>query len=101
MLSEPTPDIDLDRFANSVAIDIVWTENIPCGIVLEDATGCFTPATPNVIYAKPIENDNARRFVVLHEIGHALAYRAGTSATAEQSEIDADRFAESFGATRY
>ena len=99
MLSESSPDLDLDKFAGTLALGIVWTDSTPCDLKREGSTGCFTPATPNVIYANMLDNAEARRFVVLHEIGHALAHRAGVESSGRQAELDADCFAHSLGAT--
>lgn len=63
----------------------------PCG----DTThvyGCYDPATPDLIYVSAtIDDPELERWVVLHEIGHALHDRMGSVS----SECSADMFARS------
>ena len=78
MLSASSPNPELDEFAASLGVDIVWTSLNPCKLHRSDNIGCFVVATPNTIYVEPsIKNPGMDTFAVLHELGHVMQNRRG------------------------
>lgn len=82
---------DMEALAERFDVSIVWTgDERNCG-----GGGCFSSATPGVIYVKPGLDAVSTRHLVLHELGHVLHYRVGLGL----DECAADRFAQSMGST--
>jgi len=92
MLSAPTPAPELDEFADSLGIQIVWTKHHPCEIY--GNIGCFTQTTPNVVYVEPDLGEDVTRYVLLHEVAHVLQFRLGEPL----KECKADHIAALLGA---
>jgi len=100
LLNPRSIDPDMDAFAESVGITILWSDVTPCTPTTPNAVGCFTPATPDAIYVSKSLDNESRRFIVMHEIGHALANRLGSNEPRQVREGRADSFARSLGAQR-
>lgn len=93
-LSAPSENTDVDTFAASVGVDIVWTEINPCNALGLKSQGCFTPTTPNTVYVAPSGPSKKAAYAAMHEIAHALQYRRGVAL----NECNADEIARLLGA---
>lgn len=79
--------------AAQFGITVITEQHLSCGGSFRVA-GCFRPATPDTIYVQAGLDPDFENYVVLHEIGHAMANRLGLP----PDECQADRFAQSLGA---
>lgn len=94
MLSTSGGHDDMDAFAASLGIEIVWTDINPCDVIQQGAEGCFSSSTPNLIYVTPSENQYLTQYAALHELGHALQHRFGV----DRNECGASMIAQGLGA---
>jgi Zn-dependent peptidase ImmA (M78 family) len=81
-----------NALASNFGLQVVWSDSLECDGA--PALGCYRETTPTVVYAIRGLDSEKERYVILHEIGHAMHDRAGV----ETSECLADKFAVSMGA---
>lgn len=87
-----------NKVAEQFGVTIHWSSTpINCAIGDTQARGCFKASDPNVIYVESalVDNPDMLNYTILHEIGHVMEHRLGQPL----NECNADRFAQSLGAT--
>jgi len=95
MLGAGSPTPELDEFAESLGVEIIWTDTHPCLLKAPTSEGCHTAPMPNTIFIDPDARADDLRFLVLHEIGHVLQDRLDM----ERDECHAYRIADAIGGT--
>ena len=97
MLSASSPNPELDEFAASLGVDIIWTGTHPCLLKDPIYRACYTIFLPDTIFIDPAVAEYNQRFLVFHEIAHVLQHRLGE----ERDECQAYQIADAIGGTHY
>ena len=95
MLNVGSPNPELDKFAASLGVDIVWSATHPCLLKNPAYDACFTPLLPNTVFVNPAISEGDQRFFVFHEIAHVFQHRLNM----ERDECQAYRVADAIDGT--
>lgn len=90
-IAAPQPTTPEDRAAD-MGVTIHYSDD-PCGLP-ENGLGCYEPRHSKLIQVKNGLSADMEDFVILHELAHVAADRAGTT----QDECTMDRQAVAWGA---